>query len=206
MKNAAVILSSLSLIGVLILFGLHFSHPASAPTAIVSTVPAAAGAVPGVRIAYVNTDSFESKYILLKTKKQEFNTRQEQMEGELQRSYLQMQNDANEMQKKAEANSLTQAEIESAQKRLMQMKQSLETRRQSLTDQLVKQQEEINKELKTRLDAYLEEYNKTHHYDYIISFAGAGSPVLYANKQLDITQDVVDGMNAASKTDDTKKK
>ena len=100
---------------------------------------------------------------------------------------------------------ITQAEGEAAQKRLMQMKQSLETRKQALTEQLMKEQETFNKDLKTRLDAYLEEYNKTKHYDYILSYSASGSSILYANKQLDITKDVVAGMNASAKSDANKK-
>ena len=87
----------------------------------------------------------------------------------------------------------------------MQMQQSLETRKQSLTDQLVKEQEEFNKDLKMRLDAFLEEYNKTKGYDYILSYTASGSAILYANKQFDITKDVVDGMNARAKNEENKK-
>jgi len=202
MKNAAVVLSSLSLIGVLILFGLHFSHAKNVQTG--TTIPAAA-AGGGMRIAYVNTDSLEAKYELLKAKQDEFKARQDEMESELNRSYQQMQSDANEVQKKAQSNNLTQSEYETAQKRLMQMQQSLETRKQSLTEQLLKEREEFNKDLKTRLDAFLEEYNKNMHYDYILSYSGAGSQVLYVNKQLDITNDVVKGMNERSKNDVKKK-
>ena len=202
MKNIAVILSSLSLIGVLILFGIHFSHPKETPTSTSSVVLPTGSSN---RIAYVNTDSLEAKYELLKAKREEFNSRQDQMNSELQRSYQQMQNDADEVQKKAQSNSLTQTEYEAAQKRLMQMQQSLETRKQSLTEQLMKEQEAFNKDLKMRLDAFLEEYNKSKHYDYILSYSAAGSSVLYVNKQLDITDDVVKGMNANAKSEADKK-
>lgn len=175
--------------------------PAAGNTAAVVS-PAEGGSN---KVAYVNLDTLEARYELLKTKRQDFKQRQEQMESELQRSYQQMQSDADEVQKKAQANNLTQAEYETAQKRLMQMQQSLETRKQSLTDQLVKEQDDFNKDLKTRLDAFLEEYNKNRHYDYILSYSAAGSSILYANKQLDITKDVVDGMNATSNNDANKK-
>ncbi len=109
------------------------------------------------------------------------------------------------MQKKAQANTLTQADYEAAQKRLGQMQQSLEARKQSLTEQLMKEQDDFNKNLKSSLDSFIEEYNKNHHYDYILSYAGSGSSILYANKQLDITKDIVDGMNAAAKNGGNKK-
>src|ERR1043165_1054399 len=118
MKNLSVILSTLALAGVLALLGIHFSGKDSAT----NTVPVRTTG--GANIAYVNIDSLESRYELLKTKREEFKARQAQMENELQRSYGQMQSDANEIQKKAQTNSLTQSEYEAAQKRLMQMQQT----------------------------------------------------------------------------------
>ena len=121
------------------------------------------------------------------------------MENELQRSYQEMQSDAEEVQKKMQAQTLTQAEYEAAQKRLGIKQQTLESRKQTLSDQLMKDQEDFNKDLKKRLDDFLAEYNKTKHYDYIFSFTSAGgSALLYANNSNDITQDVIKGMNALS--------
>lgn len=204
MKNAAVVLSSLSLVGVLVLFGMYFSKQKHDTPAAIS-IPAGGPAGGANRIAYVNIDTLEAKYEVLKTKRDEFKRRQEQMESELQRSYAQMQSDATEVQKKAQANTLTQAEYEAAQKRLGQMQQSLESRKQSLTEQLMKEQDDFNKNLKSSLDSFLEEYNKTKHFDYVMSYSGSGSALLYVNKQLDITKDVVDGMNEMAKNTGNKK-
>jgi outer membrane protein len=204
MKNISIVLGSLSLTSALVLFASCDTHTkeAAATTTSVSVPATGAGAN---KIAYVNIDTLEAKYELLKSKREDFKARQIQMEGELQSSYQKMQADAIEVQKKAQANTLTQSEYEAAQKRLGQMQQSLETRKQSLTEQLVKEQDDFNKDLKTRLDAFLEEYNKTKQYDYIMSYSAVGSSILYVNKQLDITKDVVDGMNATSKNGDEKK-
>jgi outer membrane protein len=162
--------------------------------------------VNGAKVAYVNMDTLEARCELLKANRDEFKHRQEQMESELQQSYQQMQSDAQEVQKKAEANTLTQTEYENAQKRLSQQQQSLKSREQALSEQLAKAQDDFNKDLKNRLDMFLEEYNKSHNYDYILSYAYAGSPLLYVNKQYDITKDVVDGMNEQAKKDADKKK
>lgn len=206
MKSFSAIASSLALIGVLILFGMQMSNGKKG-----SGVPAANSAAnnSGAKIAYVDIDSLEANYVVLKTKKEEFKKRQQQMEGELERSYQQMQNDYAEVQRKAQNNTLTQAEYESAQKRLTQMQQSLETRKRSLTDQLLKEQDDFNKDLKDNLDNFLEEYNKDKHFDYILSYAGVASSILYADKSLNVTEEVIAGMNEKAKetsaTKDTKK-
>ncbi|MBC7553190.1 MAG: OmpH family outer membrane protein [Taibaiella sp.] len=162
--------------------------------------PVAAGG--GAKIAYVNIDSLENHYELLKSRREDFKKRQEQMEGELQQSFQQMQRKGEALQKRVQDRSISENEYKTTEKELIMMQQSLEGRKQNLTEQLVKEQEEFNKDLKKRLDAYLETYNKDKHYDFILTYsAGGGSPIMYANKQLDITKDVIDGMNANSKNE-----
>ncbi len=205
MKNFFIVLYTVAISGALMFTGCNGSNKGGSATtgSISSANPVPVG---GAKIAYVNMDSLESKYELLKAKREEFKTREEQMEQELQRSYQQMASDAQEVEKKARENNLSQTEYETANKRLNQQDQSLKIRKQTLTDQLMKEQEEFNKELKGQLDGFLDEYNKTHNYDYILSYSYAGSPLLYVNKQYDITKDIVDGMNARAKKDAEKKK
>jgi outer membrane protein len=158
------------------------------------------------RIAYVNIDTLEAHYEYLKNKKDQFKKRQQDVDAELQRSAQQIQNDYMNVQKKAQNNTLTQSEYEAAEKRLTQMQQSLETRKQVLTEQLLKEQDDFNKDLQQRLDKFLEGYNKDKHYDYILSYSQGGS-ILFTNKDLDITNDVIKGMNSTvSQNSDTTKK
>ena len=200
MRNAGVILTSLSLIGALVL-GCNTNHNKDAASSPV----AAPGPVTG-KFAYVNIDSFESKYDLLKAKQEEFKKRQDEMDNELQLSYKQMQDYASKVQGKVQSNSITQSEYQEAEQKLMQQQKSLEARRQSLTDELLKAKDDFNKELKSRLDAFLATYNKDKNFDFIFTYTSSGgSPLLYANRSLDITKDVVEGMNAAAKNDDKKK-
>ena len=79
------------------------------------------------------------------------------------------------------------------------MQQSLENRKQSMTEQLMKEQDDFNHDLKTKLDSVIEDYNKTHHFDYILSYSGSNSAILYANKAYEVTKEIVDEMNNSSK-------
>ncbi len=201
MRNFSLVISTLACTGILV--AATSCNNKSGNGAAASTSPVT---VTGAKIAYVNIDSLEEHYELLKTHREEFKKRKEQMEGELQQSAQQMQNKAQDIQKKAQAQTLSQSEYEAAQKQYLMMQQSLESRNQALTEQLMKEQEEMNKDLKKRLDAYLETYNKDKHYDFILSYsANGGSPIMYANKQFEITKDVIAGMNAGSKDEMNKK-
>lgn len=199
MKNASVVLSSLALLGVIVLFIMKFSGSG----AKMPSQKAGGNTAGTANIAYVNIDTFEANYEYLKTKRDEFQKKQESMRAELQRSEQQMQNDYVALQRKAQAGTLTQAEGEAAEKRIVQMQQSLKTREAALTEQLLKEQEDFNNDLHKRLDEYLSEYNKDKRYAYILSYSRTGS-IMYADPALDITKDVIDGMNKRSKAEGTK--
>lgn len=159
----------------------------------------AAGTAPSGKIAYVDMDTMEAKYEYLKSKRAELEKETQQLDNEIGRMTQTLQNEYVAFQKKAQAGTLTQAEGEAGQKRLAGMQENIEQRKQTLGSQLMKKQEAFNKDLQNRLDAYLVKYNKEKGYDYILSYAKGGS-ILFANKSLDITEDVVKGMNAESGT------
>ena len=148
------------------------------------------------RIAYVNIDTLKEKYVLYKSKKAELENKEKAMTSELQRSGQKFQQDLLAAERKAQAGTLTQAEYEATAQRLQQMKQSLETREAALTEQLLAEQEEFNKDLQQRLDDFLKEYNKDKGYDYILSYSKTLGFIMLADEQLDITADVIAGMNA----------
>lgn len=203
MKNLSLALSIIAVIGVGILFGMHFSGNKSSVAG--KSASGSASGTGSSKIAYVNIDSLEANYVYLKSKKDEFAKRQENMNMELQRSAQQIEADIVNVQRKYESNTLTQAEGEAAQKRIAQMKLSLDTRKNAMTEQLLREQDEFNENLQKSLDAFLEEYNKDKGYDYILSYARSGS-ILYKNTALDITKEVIDGMNKRAIEGDTTKK
>lgn len=170
------------------------------PTTTTSTTvaPIDANAPNAGKIAFVNLDTLENKYEYFKAKKVEFEKRQKGMQDEVERLARNFQNEVAAFQKKAQAGTLTQAEGEAAQKRLASMQGNLEQRQQSLSEQLMKEQETFNMELQKRLDAFLITYNKEKGYDYILSYIKGGN-ILYANSALDITDDVIRGMNEGDK-------
>lgn len=152
----------------------------------------------GARIAYVNIDTLEAKYTYFKEAKDAFDKKQASVEAQLRSSAENLQNEYASFQKKAQAGTLTQADGEAAQKRLGQMQQDLEAKRQNLTADLLKEQQIFTEKLQSQLDSFITEYNKDKHYDYILSYAKGGS-ILLANPKLDITEDVLKSMNEAYK-------
>ncbi|MBS1783459.1 MAG: OmpH family outer membrane protein [Bacteroidetes bacterium] len=204
MKNTSNIFSALALAGVVVLFILHFSNPKATKNSVSSI---SHNLTDTLKIAYVNIDTFEAHYDYLKAKRDEFNKRQSSMQGELERSAQQFQTRVADFQRKAQSNSITQAEGEATQKQLAQMQQSLQLREQALTEQLMKEKDAFNQKLHDDLNSFLKNYNKAKNYDFIFSYTEVGSQILLANEALDITDDVIKGMNELTKgTSDTTKK
>lgn len=204
MKNVSLALSAIALVGVIVLFGMQMSGgKGSSSNKTASSTQKEDGSV---RIAYVNIDSLEANYTYLKAKKEEFMQRQQSMNAELERSFRQYETDRDNFQRKVQAGTISQAEGEATMKRLGQMEQSLYARKESMAQTLLKEQDEFNQNLQDQLEAYLEDYNKEKGYDYILSYSRSGS-ILYKNKALDITDDIIKGMNANTpKSDTTTKK
>lgn len=150
----------------------------------------------GLKLAYVNGDTLNANYIFLKEQKAAFEKKQNAYESEMQQKEKALQSEAMAFQKKIQAGTMTQSEGEATQKRLGQQQQALEQRHQTITAQLMKEQTEIQDEFQRRLDAFLEKFNQEKKYDFIFTYSKAGGQILYANKALDITQEVLEAMNA----------
>jgi outer membrane protein len=204
MKRLSAILSPLALAGAIFFLASCTDTKKDGKTAATeqkSTASPSTG-----RIAFVNIDTLEANYTYLKNKKDEFAKRQAGIEAELESSMRKLQNDAAEFTKKAQSGAMTQSEGEAGQKRLLQMQEALEKRKATLAQSLMEEQDKFNKDLHNRLDAFLKEYNADGKYDYILSY-GEGGTILYKNDALDITWDVINGMNESkSASEDTTKK
>lgn len=185
-------------LGILLLGACNRNKKAATTTKTNNTEQAAAKGGSGLKLAYVNGDTLNANYIFLKEQKASYSKKQKAFEAEMQQKEKAFQAEYIAFQKKAQAGTITQAEGDAAQKRLGQQQRALEERNQSISAQLMKEQNAIQDEFQTRLDAFLEKYNKEKNYDFIFTYSKAGGQILYANKALDITQEVLEAMNAES--------
>lgn len=156
------------------------------------------------KTVYVDFDSLEAKFNFWTEKKVAFEKKQAGMEAEIERLGNSLQNEAASFQKKAQAGTLSQSEGEAAQKKLGQMQQNFEDKRQSMSAQLLKEQQEFNEDLQNKLEAFLVKFNKDKGYAFILTYSKNGGPILFADPSLDITEDVVNGLNEEIKTTDGK--
>ncbi|MCC7030290.1 MAG: OmpH family outer membrane protein [Chitinophagaceae bacterium] len=198
MKNISTILSSLALLGVIVLLVMKMKEQkAEKSRVVVKDQTGKEVALAGGKVAYVDIDTLEANYDYFKKKKLEFEARQKNIDADLERMASSLQNEYVALQNKAQKGELSQAEGENAQQALMKKQQEMELKRQDLGSKYLKDQEVFNKEIHDNLHKYIEIYNEEKGYDYILSYSRDGS-ILFANKELDVTQDIIKGMNSKS--------
>lgn len=164
---------------------------ANTPAAGNTSTPANGG---GNKIAYVDLDSLEAHFDYFKEKKDELEKKQQVIENELKGNARALQNEYADLQRKAAT--LTQEQGEAAQRSIMQKNQQLEAKAQQMRSQYAEQEAKFNEELQKRLDGFLKTYNAEGKYDYILSYRAGATNILFKNPALDVTADVIKGMNA----------
>ena len=148
----------------------------------------------GLKSAYVEVASLMSQFQCCKDYNLLLNKKGENAANTLAQKQRQLQQHANALQKKYESNGFTtRDELERAQNQLAKEQQDLAELDQRLTNELAIENAKLNEELRDSIQAFLKVYNKTKKYDYI--FSRQGDNILLANKQFDITDEVVAGLN-----------
>ena len=142
---------------------------------------------------YVDLDTLLTKYILAKDYNEEMLRMQENLENETKRHQTSLQNLATQIQNKAQNNGyLSQESFDTDQQKLASMQANAEksvgVMQQKYAEAAAKAQQAVNDSIVT----FIEEYNKKHGYDAIFNKAAA----LHFNPALDITDEIVEGLNA----------
>ncbi len=147
-------------------------------------------------IAYVNRDVLMAKYKLVAEITKKLDLEYKKSERELMASEKKLMSDLQDLQDKAQSGMIkTQAEYEAAGKLLQDKEQRLMTRKQQLSEKLIARERKLTEKLGENISTYLKKYSSEFHYSYIIT-TGSMSNVLYASDSLNITDQIVKGLNA----------
>ena len=186
MKNLSLISNGVLAVAIAVLFFLHFKG-AKKPTSSVGTSSA-----PGTAIAYVDLDSLGKNFTYYKDKKTDLEKESKNLESILASGQESLQREYYAFQQKAQT--MTQSEGELAQQALMEKKNKLDQERESGAQSLQNEMVQLNVEIYGKLDSVLQDYTKEHKLAYVLTYQKGGE-ILYKDKSLDVTADVVDLLN-----------
>lgn len=165
------------------------------------TNTAAAGEAKGatsseLKIAYVEVDTLLSKYNFCVDLNEAMVKKEENIRMTLNQRANELGKQKQEFQKKYENNAfISQDRAQQEYNRLAKMEQDLQVLQQKLSSELGAENQKNSLQLRDSINKFLKEYNKEKGYSLIISNTGSDN-LLYADKALDITMEIVNGLNA----------
>lgn len=158
-----------------------------------------------MKIAYVEVDSLMSQYKFCKDFTAILQKKSNNARNTLNQKGQKLQAAAANFQQKLNNNGFTSREqAASVQAALQRQQEDLQELQNRLGSELDSETAKYNAALRDSLQNFLKVYNKTKKYDLILS--KAGDNILLADKKLDITADVINGLNKRYKPAKTDKK
>ncbi len=145
------------------------------------------------KIAYVNTDSINEHYQYIADFTKVIRNKKASLESQMQSMTAKFQSEYEAFQQSAQAGVAPQSELQKQQASLERQQQELankELQMQNLGIELEEKNMELNKSVKD----YLQKINNGR-FDYILSYSDLMPTILLTNPKLDITTEVLKGIN-----------
>ncbi len=191
MKNISVVLNVVLLVAVAVLYFLQFGN--SAPEIEETTTTAKSG---DYTIAYINSDSVLAKYEYFKDIQGKLEEKGAKLEKEYQNRAQGLQQEVNDYQRNV--SNLTIGQAKALEENLLKKQQNLRVYQETLAQEIMREEAKFNQELYDKITSYLKEFGTNNGFDMVVKF-NQGSDVLYATEGMDVTNDVIEGLNEAYK-------
>lgn len=149
--------------------------------------------IPLPNVRYVDTDTLLLHYNLAKDYQDEVLRMQQNIETTQKQRAQAIQKLANEIQKKAQNNQYTEATYNADMNKLSQMQASAEAELSRMQLNAANQAAQMEQVVQDSIRNYVKRYNSSYGYDAILLTASA----LYVDPKLDITSEIVEGLNRA---------
>jgi outer membrane protein len=194
MKNVSLIINAILGVAVAVLYVLYFTSFGSP----VNNKPANEERVEyghsASEIVYVNFDTLLNNYDMFFDLQKQFRDKQQKLESELNTSSRAYERQVVDFQDKVQKGLVTRSEAQQLESQLMKLQQELVQQQERFSMELREEEMVMNRQLQHSIYEFLEEYNKNHNYRYILSHS-FGGPFLYTDSGLNITSDVIEGLN-----------
>jgi outer membrane protein len=202
-KNLSLILNGVLLVAVLVLYVLFFTSKKVSAKEDNSENTALAQAISQGQIVYINIDSVLGKYNM-------YVDLQDELQGKLKISEDQLANQERDLRKEYEdfqykvgKQLVTRSEAEQIQQNLARKEQELYQLQNNLQGKLAEEQQVAQHKVINSITEYLESLEGKENYQFVLGTSFGGN-ILYANKNLNITEAVVNGLNEKYTTEKAK--
>ena len=149
------------------------------------------------QIAYVEQDSLHEKIIFIKERKKELEAEQKAIENQWTSGMRGLEAEKNEFIRKGDA--ITQQMATEFEKNFYAKQARIEDTKQAQVQKLSQKSYNYMEEIQKKLRDFLQEYNKEKKFLYIFSSGTGLDYMMYKDSSLNITNDVIEGMNSKYK-------
>ena len=205
MKNLSLALNAVLLVAMAVLYYFHFSGPSVEKGS-------GTGSPKDIKVAYVNSDTILKYYEFFKVNRDKLQAKGARLDQDLKNRAQSFQSDYEAFQRNA--NNMTPNQFRAVEEDLGKKRQNLQLYQESLSQEMLVDQEKLTKELYSKITTFLKKYSDENGLQAILKY-DASSDLLYGNDSLDISKIVLQGLNesyqseqatAAPKSDSTAKK
>ena len=148
-----------------------------------------------LKIAYVDVDTLLINYSLWIELNEEMIRKEESVRATLNEKAKSLQAEYEEFERKLNNNAFaTRERAEAEQKRILKKREELEEVSERLTNELAIENNKNSVLFRDSINAYIRDYNKIHGYNIILS--RIGDNILYIANAMNITQEIIEGLNA----------
>ena len=202
MKKMKYILNGFLALAMILLFA-QCSNNQSTPSQ--TATPTAVGGSTNMKIAYVEIESLLTKYRFWNDLNELMIQKEENIRTTLNEKAKELDREMREFQRKLENNGFaTRERAEQENLRLSQKQRDLQQLQEKLAADLQTENQKNSLQLRDSINSFLKIYNKTKGYSLIISNTGFDN-LLYADTAYNITQEIVEGLNARYNPSSAKK-
>lgn len=191
-NNLSIVLNVVLLVAVGILYLLHFSGNSASTDDNESGI----GQIDSENfaIAYVNSDSLIKNYDFFKEMEKQLIAKRDKLNSEYQNRAEGLQREIANFQ--STAGNMTISQARAVEEDLRKKQQNLMMYQEQLGQQLMGEESKMNAQLYDKVSDYLRDYGLNKNLQLVLTYT-KGSGVLYANDSLDITNQVLVGLNEA---------
>ena len=193
MKKVNLILNIVSILAIAVLYVLHFaddSRHGSQPVSGDSQVSAVKG-----DIVFINLDSLVNQYDMYNDLNTELQSKASTIENELNRQSRAFENDVKSYQDKMQKGLLTLSQAQTTEQELAMREQQLRQLAQQRQLEMADETNVMYNKVMDAISTYVSNYNKDKQFALILTTTGATNTVLGGDQALNITEDILKGLN-----------
>ncbi len=146
-------------------------------------------------IAYVKLDTLIESYHYYSDKKTELLAETQQKQADIETRYRTLQRKLYDLQSKVQNRMMTPTKAQKEQEKIARDEQKILSDKQLFELEILEKNQELTKGVLDSVKNYVRIFNKDHKYNLVLTNDTLGSTILFADDYMDITADILEGLN-----------